>query len=116
MKVKMEKSQQDYGRSREKLEELTIQLNSSDISITKLEMEYSAKIKRLEEKPADTGSQKLEADKTYKDQISNLHSEFTNYKTKSAIYRLPWATLTPAAPQRSISWSAPPAVLINKFI
>ena len=46
-------------------------------------MEYSAKIKRLEEKLADSGPQKLEADKTYKDQISNLHGEFTNYKTNS---------------------------------
>lgn len=64
IKEKLDKSQSDYQKSREKIEELTIKLNSSESNLSKQELEYEAKVKRLEEKLQDAINLKSESEKT----------------------------------------------------
>mmetsp|Transcript_44450 Transcript_44450/g.37295 ORF Transcript_44450/g.37295 Transcript_44450/m.37295 type:complete len:267 (+) Transcript_44450:3037-3837(+) len=69
IKEKLDKSQADYQKSREKIEELTIKINTSESNLSKCELEYDSKLKRLEEKLSDSQNLKAEVDKTYKEQI-----------------------------------------------
>lgn len=84
IKEKLDKVQTDYQKSREKIEYLTIQLNTSESNLSKYELEYEAKVKRLEEKLSDSQGLKLETEKTYKEQVSNLTTELNSFKSNSS--------------------------------